>query len=606
MIHPSLDRLDPFPFRSELKTYNRRHLRRDLQAGLTVAVFAVPQAIAYGILADVPPIFGLYAAMVSAIIGALWGSSRFVNTGPTNSASLMTAAALAAAVPPDERLAALFLFTFLIGLMRLLMGVFKLGSLVNFVPESAFMGFTVGVGSMIALGRLHHLFGIPNSTYRWFPMQVADKLYRLPDANPHALLMGIGSLALMLGLNRHAKKFPVAILAISLCILYAELIPGVNVLRVGNISPIPSGLPGFSNPFFPGWHRILDKLIPAAFAVAVLGQIEAVSIGQVLAVKHRQHLNFNQEFFGQGLAMMATAFFQGIPGSGSFSRSALIEACGAVTRFANVFFGLAMVAVLLLLPGLLELIPAASLAGLLMFIGIRLIDPVRIRRLWRTSRMDSIVMITTFLVTVLLRIEYGIFTGIILAALMLLHRTRVLHIQEILPAPDGGFDERPYSPGSRHEPAAIVALSVHGDLSYGIAHELLEQLNEIAAVQEPEIVVIRTRRAFSIDFSCWNAIFEFARSFQQQGGEVYLTGIDRHTRQTIHDARAHEWIPDDHLFMATQTMMESFRTAMRQAADRVQHPERIHPAWKDWLENPVTLSEEQILDIQRFLRGESV
>jgi len=606
MITPHRDLIDLLPFRKEAAHYSRSDLKGDLMAGLTVAVFAIPQAIAYAILADVPPIHGLYAAVVASIVGALMGGSPFVNTGPTNSASLLTAAALASIAPPDQRLQVLFLFTFMVGAIRWLMGTLRLGQLVNFVPESAFLGFTVGVGSMIALGRIHHLFGIPAGQRQWFPAQVADKLGRLTDANPHALVIGAGTLLIMFGLAKYGKRFPVALLAIGLSILYSEFMPGAHVLLVRDIQAVPSGLPAFSNPFFSGWLPMAGTLIPAALAVAVVGLIEAVSIGQVLAVKHRQHLNFNQEFFGQGIAMMASAFFQGMPGSGSFSRSALIEASGGKTRFANIYFGIATMLALLLLPGLLGLIPAASLAGLLMFIGIRLIDPVRIKRLWRTSRLDTTVMLTTLAVTVMMKIEYGIFTGIVLAALLLLNKTRVLHIQEILPSPDGGFDERPYSPGSRHDPGAIVALSVQGDLSYGVAHELLEQLNEIASMQDPEIIIIRTRRAFSIDFSCWNAIFEFARSFQKSGGSVYLTGIDPKTRKTIHEARAHEWIPDDHLFEATQTMMESFRAAMRQAADRVDNAGRIQISWQDWLENPVALNEQQILDIQRFLRGESV
>ncbi len=606
MIFPHKDRVTPFPFLRCLKGYHRRAFQGDLLAGVTVAVFAIPQAIAYGILADVPPIHGLYAAMVAAIVAALWGSSAHINTGPTNSASLLTAAALASFAPPEHRLQVLFLFTLIVGVIRLLMGLLRMGGLVHFVPESAFLGFTVGVGMMIALGRLHHFMGVENSSASWFPLQVWEKLRQLPEANPHALAIGSMTLVLMYALKKHGKRYPVAIMVIGLGIAYAQWMPGSDVMQVRDIQKVPSGLPGFSNPFFPGWSQAASSLFPAALAVALVGLIEAVSIGQFLAVKHRRHLNFNQEFFGQGLAMMVSACFQGMPGSGSFSRSALIEESGGITRMANVIFGLATALSLLLLSGMLDLIPLASLAGLLVFIGIRLVDSRRIKRVWRTSQMDVIVMLTTFLVTVLVKIEYGIFTGIVLAAMIILNKTRVLHLQEILPAPDGGFEERPYTSGSRHEPGSIVALSVHGDLSYGVAHELMEQLNEIAKVQEPEIIILRTRRAFSIDYSCWNAIFEFARGYQQQGGEVYLCGIDEQVSRTIRDARAHNWLPEDHLFLATDTMMESFRAALRQAAERVEHPEAIAPAWRDWLDNPQAISKEQILDIQKFLRGESV
>lgn len=605
MIHPHSDKIHPAPFVGVLRNYKRSFWRGDAQAGLTVAIFAIPQAIAYALLAEVPPIHGLYAAMAASIVAALWGGAPFVNTGPTNSASLLTAAAMAAYAGSENHLQMVFLFTLLVGVIRLAMALLRLGGLIHFVPESAFLGFTLGVGSMIALTRLHHLLGIAQSGYAWFPAATYDKLARVGDANLHAMAISAITLGLMFGLNRFGKRFPVALLAMAAGIAYQQWMPGCDVTLVRDIAPVPTGLPAPVSPFFEGWVDRIPELAPGALAVAVVGLIEAVSIGQTLAVRHRMHLNFNQEFFGQGVGMIVSSFFQGIPGSGSFSRSTLIEECGGVTFVANVVFGLATALALLVLPGLINLIPAASLAGLLLFIGVRLIDPKRIKRLWRTSTLDVGVMAATLLVTVLLKIEYGIFTGIVLAAMLLLNKSRVLHLQEILPSPDGTFEERPYAPGTRHEPSAVVALSVEGELSYGVAHELLEQLNEVARVQDPEIILLRTRGTFSIDFSCWNAIFDFAESFQRRGGKLFLTGIDGKTLKTIHDARAHRWIPDKQLFVATENMMESFKEAFREAADQVSDSGRISGPWRDWLEDPVVINREQVRDIQKFLQGES-
>jgi MFS superfamily sulfate permease-like transporter len=215
-------------------------------------------------------------------------------------------------------------------------------------------------------------------------------------------------------------------------------------------------------------------------------------------------------------------------------------------------------------------------------------------------------MVGTLLVTVLIKIEYGIFTGIILGALLLLHKSRVLHLEEILPAPDGSFEDFPYHPGSKHEPSAIVALTMHGNLTYSVSHELLEQLNEIARIQDPEIIVLRIRSIYSIDFSSWNAIFDFAESFHKAGGKVFVTDIDDKTRQTIHDARAHAWLPDDHLFIPTDNLMESFQAAIRKAAEEISNRQRISGRWRDWLDNPAVISRDQVRDIQRFLNGESL
>lgn len=604
MITPPSHSVHPAPFLKVLRHYNRENFRGDLMAGITVAIFAVPQAIAYSLLADVPAIHGLYAAMVASIVAALWGSAPFVNTGPTNSASLLTAAALISYLNTDSHLQMVFLFTLLVGLIRLTMGLLRMGTLIHFVPESAFLGFSIGVGSMIALGRLHHLLGLPASSYKWFPAATLDKLCRVGQASPHAVLLSALTLLIMFGLNRYAKRLPVALLAMGVGILYGKFVPGNGLMRVIDISKVPTGLPAFASPFFEGWLTQVPDLLPGALAVAVVGLIEAVSIGQTLAVRHRMQLNFNQEFFGQGLGMIASAFFQGIPGSGSFSRSLLIEQCGGITFVANLVFGLATALALVTLPGLINLIPTASLAALLLFIGVRLIDPKRVKRLWRTSKMDAVVMICTFVVTVFIKIEYGIFTGIVLAAMLLLQRSRCLHLNEILPNPDGSFEERPYMPGSHHEKSAIVGLSLQGDLSYTVAHELLEQLNEVTRIQDPDILILRIRQAFAIDFSSWNAIFDFSESFQKNGRKVLLCGIDDRTRKTIRDARAHKWLPDEQLFPVTEILMESFQQAVQEAARQAPHPENISGVWQDWLENPVVITHEQLRDIQKFLNGD--
>lgn len=606
MITPPTSKIHPAPFLKVLREYKIPYLRGDVLAGITVAVFAIPQAIACGIIADVPPIHGLYGAMVAAMVAALWGSCPYVNTGPSNSASLLTAAVMLSYIESENHLKMVFLFTLMVGIIRLVMGLVRMGTLIHFVPESAFLGFTMGVGSMIALGRLHDLMGIRESGYRWFPAATVDHLTRIGESSFHSLAVSLLALVIMFGLNQYAKRFPIALFAIAIGVLYGKFIPGNDLVLVKDLFSITTGLPSYVSPFFSGWLETLPDLAPGALAVAVVGLIEAVSIGQSLSVRHREKINFNQEFFGQGLSMVVSSFFQGIPGSGSFSRSLLLEESGARTFLANVVFGLATALFLLTLPGLINLIPVASLAALLLYIGIRLIDPIRIKRLWRTSRLDVGVMVATLFVTVFIKIEYGIFTGILLAAILLLQRSRSLHLKEILPKPDGSFEEVLYSPGSQHEKSAIIGLSLHGDLSYTVAHELLEQLNEITRIQEPEIIVLRIRQTYAIDFSSWNAIFDFAQSFQKDGRKLYLSGIDEKTYKTIHDARAHKWLPDDHLFTGTPVLMESFRKALRKAAETVSDKGHISGVWRDWLENPIVISGKQLRDIQMFLEGESI
>jgi SulP family sulfate permease len=469
MTRPLHDRVSLAPFAAEWRGYSSGALWRDAQAGLTVAVFAVPQAMAYAILAGLPPVHGLYAGIVMSIVAALFGASPHINTGPTNSAALLTAAALGPflhAANAPGLLELVFLFSLLCGIIRAAMGALRLGWLVRFVPESAFLGFLVGAGVLIALGQTHHLLGVPASNAPSFPARLWQVLARAGEANLWAVAIGLATLVLMLALDRWARRFPVALGVMAAATGAAYFLGPASGLRlVRDIAPIPAGLPALQlQPINPA---LIDDLMPGALAVAVIGLIEAVSIGQALALKHRSQLNFNQEFFGQGLGQIVGALFQGFPGSGSFSRTALIEGSGGQTRAANIFFGLFTALALLILPRALEAIPVAALAGLLLFVGWKLVDFSAMRRVWRTSRADAAVLAVTFATTVFVKIELGFFAGLVAAMAFFLNNARDLQMYELVPQADGRFEERPYSGHGAHEKSDVVALSLHGDLFFG-------------------------------------------------------------------------------------------------------------------------------------------
>lgn len=545
------------PFARDLRTYSAASFRSDLMAGVTVAVFAVPQAMAYAMLAGVAPVYGLYAAVVMSIVAALWGSSPYVNTGPTNSAALLTAAALAPFVLLPDHMAYIATLGLLVGVIRLTMGLARFGSLLDFVPQSAFLGFTVGAGLLIGMGQLHHLFGVSAPESAWFPARMSETLENIRHVNPPALIIGLVTLGIMLVFNYRAKKFPVALFAIGCSGLVAWLLrDDLPVQTVRDVAAIPYGLPSPSMPLLD--FAIIKTLMPAALAIAVIGLIEAASIGQTLAVRRGERLDVNQEFIGQGLSQIVGSFLSAIPGSGSFSRSLLIEASGGVTRFANVFFGIATMGALLMIPRLLEWIPISALAGLLIYIGIKLIDIPRIRRVFATSTSDSSMLIITFLVTVFYRIEYGIFAGIVGAALIHLHRTRELQLVEYIPTPSGRIAELPYGAHMPHEPCEIVALGISGDLYYGVSSALRNQLHDIIASQRPRHLVLRMRRAYSIDYSCWSVLFDMAEHLKKTGGSLYLCGIRPDFQTIIRQARMQDVLPPERIFPATDSPFQAF------------------------------------------------
>lgn len=572
--------LIPPAVREDLPTYTRGAFIADLRAGLTVAIFAAPQGVAYALLAGVPPVHGLYAGMVMSIIAALWGSSRYVNTGSTNSAALLAAVALTPWFGTDELLPVCFALTLMVGLIRLAMGLLRLGRLLQWVPESGFLGFTVGAGLLIAVGQLHHLIHVSPGDSRWPPARMWETLRQSADTNIYTLGIGLGCLALLLAADRTRLRNSAALAVLVLASLVPPLVgDAATIPLVRDIVPISHGLPEFALPSFD--PAVWRALLPSALAISVVGLIEAVSIGKSLALKRGERMDFDQEFVGQGLSHVVSAFFQGMPGSGSFSRSGLMEYVGTATRFANVYFGVFTALALLLFPKLLDRIPVSALAGLLLFIGYKLVNVTRIRRVWATSQPDLALMIATFFVTVFVRIEYGIFVGVVLGALIFLNRACEVRLSELTPADEEGrYDETPYERGTAHPPSDLVALSLAGDLFYGQADMLRDRLDEILRTQRPRAVIIRMRRAHSVDYSCWSVLLDFAEALARRGGALHLTGVNPALGKIIGKEAVQRLIPANRVYARTETPFESFETCLRDVLKTLPADAAVSPAWR--------------------------
>lgn len=564
-----------FPFWNDLRNATPTRLRRDLWAGLTVAIFAIPQAIAYAILAGASPVYGLYSALVMSVVAALWGSSPYVNTGPTNSAALLAAAALLPFSTQPDFLRILFGLTLLVGILRLALGLLRAGRFFQYVPESGLLGFTVGAGILIASGQLHHLLGVAGGKSPWFIARMAEVAANSRQTHLPTLAIGAGCFVALLILDRTRWRSmaPLMVLAAATALTRFAFPVGAGIQLVGDISPVPSGLPTFSMPALE-W-----TLLPSAGAIAVVGLIEASSIGQTLAVRRHQNLDFNQEFIGQGLSQIIGSFFQCIPGSGSFSRSLLIEHSGGVSRFANVFFGLWTALAVITLPPLLESIPVCALGGLLLFIGWKLVDIRRIRRVMVISRADTAVMFVTLFVTVFHRIENGVFVGTTLAALVFLGRAGKVHLHELVPAENGRYRELPYDRATRHDPSALVALSLSGNLFYGVANALRDYFAQVMH-QSPTIIILRLRRAHSIDSACWGVISDLAEQLHRLGGKLYIAGAGPEMNGILNRTGLSRWIGPDQIFLRNNTPFSAFEACLRVAQADLPPDKSLSTAWK--------------------------
>ncbi|OIR16433.1 putative sulfate transporterc [mine drainage metagenome] len=398
-------------------------LKADLVAGITVSLVAIPQSLAYAQLAGVPAYYGLYAALIPTVIGALFGSSNQLSTGPVAMTSLLTAASIAPLAGHGSELfySYAILLALVSGLFQIAFGLFRVGVLLNFLSNPVLMGFINAAAIIIGLSQLPTLLGIPAAQSEHFLLDISRVLMHIDTAHALSIGFGISAIFMLLGFKRFAPKLPGVLMTvasltwISYVIDYANL--GGRVVGV-----VPQGLPTLSLPPL-DWHATV-ALLPASFVIALISFMEAMSSCKVIAIKTRQPWDENKELIGQGLAKVAAAFCQSMPVSGSFSRSALNLASDARTPLSSIISAVFVLLTLLFFTSLLFHLPKPVLAAIIMMAVINLINFQSVRNAWRASRDDGIAAIVTFTATLAFapNIQNGILTGIILSLSLLLYR----------------------------------------------------------------------------------------------------------------------------------------------------------------------------------------
>ncbi|WP_428938808.1 SulP family inorganic anion transporter [Fontivita pretiosa] len=550
-----------------IRHYNLHKLRKDLLAGLTVCVVEIPQAMAYALVAGVPPVYGIYSSILQGVIGAMLSSSEHLTTGPTNTQSLLIASAATrvAQLSPTAYLELVFGLTLIKGLIQVAFAAARLGDLVRYVSRSVIVGVAAGAGVLIAVGQLPNLLGVSPATESSLPGAIGalERLWpNLAQTNPLSVMIGLGAIAVVVGLRLISRFAPGALLAVVLS-------GGVVALagwsdRVSIIGSLPRGFPGFHIPQI----SLNDArgLFAGALALAILGLLESVAIGKSIAAHTGERIDPNQEFFAQGVKNALTSFFQCIPGSGSFTRSALDYAAGAETRFAAVFNALFVAAIFFCFADYARFIPLSSLAGVLMVIGYRLIDWRFVARIARTSRPDAIVCFATILATILAPLEFAIFVGIFLNIAMYLRTASRLHMAEMVQAPgsSGTFLERPL-PDRFDGQQKVVFLQLEGDLFFAVADELQDHLTALALTRSVRVVILRLKRTHSIDATVLHVLERFVRDMRDQGRHVVLCGVRPELMRTLRAYGLIDLLGSDNVFEAGPGVFTSARRAVARA-----------------------------------------
>ncbi len=414
-----------FPFLNWWPLVTRDAARADCLAGLIGALVVLPQGLAFATLAGMPPQYGLYCAMVPAVLAALFGSSHHTVTGPTNAVSMIVFATVAPlAVPESERYVMLVLTLALMsGLMMLVAGGLRLGSLVRLVPHAVVVGFTSAVGVLIFANQLAALTGVPLPRGDSLFVLLSKFFTGLHQLQPWVFATGLVTIAASVACRRWLPKFPhmiAAMLVGSAAALAFNLSQGEAITQIKMVGAIATGgadwlagMPPLSLPSFD--PAVWRQLLGIAAAVTLLSLVEAVSIGRAVALKSGQQLDGNQEFLGQGVANVGAAFFSGYPCSASFNRSGLNYESGAKTPLAAIFSALLLIVILTFVADLAAYLPLATTAGILILVAIGLLHLDEVVELLKGDRWEAAIFLVTFVATLAVNLEMAIALGLVAA-----------------------------------------------------------------------------------------------------------------------------------------------------------------------------------------------
>ncbi len=516
-----------FPFLSWRDRVTRLTLRADLLAGLVGALLVLPQGVAFATLAGMPPEYGLYGAMLPAVVGALWGSSSHLVSGPTNATSLMVFATVGALATPfsQDYIGLVLTLNLMIGVLKLALGVARLGALVNFISTTVIIGFTAGAGLLIIAAQLRNFFGLGIAQEGSFAGAVATFFTHLADIDGWTVAVGAVTLLAALVGRRLVPRIPYMLTGMVVGSAFAYALSRADLAQVATIGALPSAFPGLSLPdFSAGTWRMLA---PAALALTLIGLTEAVSSARAVAARSGERIDGNQEFIGQGLANIAGAFTSSYPTSGSFNRSGANFEAGARTPLAAVFSAGFLLLILLFVSPLAAYLPLTTMAALLFMVAWGLINFSMIRATIRASRSETLVLAVTFLSVLSLQLEFAILIGVLCSLLVYLNRTAHPAIHDV--APDPAAPLRPFVPVTSRalvQCPQLTMMRVDGSLYFGATEHVHDALlrARAAAPAKAHLLLIGSGINF-VDVGGAELLLREAQSQRERGGALYLCSL---------------------------------------------------------------------------------
>lgn len=555
LLWPGFDWARLLPFLRWRQRVTVQHTRDDLLSGFTGALIVLPQAVAFATIAGLPPEFGLYAAMVPAIVAALFGSSWHLVSGPTTAISIAVFASVSPHAQPGspEFISLVLTLTFLTGIFQLVLGIARMGVLVNFISHTVVIAFTAGAALLIAGSQIKNFFGIPIPRGTPFFEALGLLFRQTGDVNPYVLGVSLATLGVGILTKRFLPKVPymiVGLLAGSLLAAGLNEYFGAAATQIRTVGALTSGLPPFSAPDFS--LGALSQMLFPSLIITMLALTEAVSISRAIASRSGQVIDGNQEFVGQGLSNLVGAFFSGYASSGSFNRSGVNFAAGAKTPLAAVYASLFLLIIVLLVAPLAAYLPTAAMAGILFLVAWGLIDFHHIRQLHSISLQESVVLWVTLIGT-LIDLEKGIFFGVALSLALYLYRTSQPRLESVVP--DGDPTSYHYvsvgAAGHHAECPQIKLARLNGSIYFGAVSHLQQQFQELQQAQpaQKHLVLMSSGINF-VDLAGAEFLGDLAKRYAAAGGGVSFYRIKPNVIETLESGGFMKEVGDGNLFPA--------------------------------------------------------
>lgn len=551
------------PILEWLPNYKKDWLKGDIGAGLTVGVMLIPQGMAYATIAGLPAVYGLYASIIPIILYAIFGTSRQLAVGPVAMVSLLTATTIGSfnGLSTPDYIAYAILLALLVGVIQFLLGVFRLGFLVNFLSHPVISGFTSAAALIIGLSQLKHLLGIDIARSHHINEIIIGAIGKVNEINWVAFGIGLVGILIIVGVKKINKSLPSQLFAVIFGILtvtFFGLATGENAVKI--VKDIPASLPNFEIPLLD--LDIIKLLIPMALTIALVSFMESIAVAKAIQTKHRDYKVIpNQELIGLGLANVFGSFFQSFATTGGFSRTAVNDQAGAKTGLASIISVVLIIITLLFLTPLFYHLPNAILASVIMVAVFGLIDYKEVIYLWKSNRTDFFLLVATFIATLTIGIEKGIGLGVILSLAMVIYKTTKPHVAVLANIHGTHF----YRNIERFGDDVILKediLIVRFDAQLYFANTTFfkDKLEELVLEkgEKLQLIIIDCESMNNLDSSGVHALIEVIDNYMSKGIEITFSGVKGPVRDAMEKGGIIDKIGFDHFYMSIQEAVDVY------------------------------------------------